>query len=231
MNQIRQKQEVSVKKAFTESVKILSSITNIFIIISGIVVACIFFYLSYFISTLIPQPDGSITLNFISVILRNIGLLSFVNILLKMVSEQSKNKISIIDFIYLKPLNILNYFVAEFIILIITVLGFVFFVIGSILVLSRLGLFVYLIIDENSSIFDSIGKSWILSQNQWPKIALMIILTIMINLVGFASLLIGLIFTIPITTLACAQLYKQLKTNYEQEQQSQEFKTSLATGK
>ncbi len=75
---------------------------------------------------------------------------------------------------------------------------------------ARLGLFYYVVIDQNAGVFASLAINWRLSRGHVATIILVYFLTIAINLAGLLMLFVGLVFTVPLTSLMLAVTYQAL---------------------
>lgn len=85
---------------------------------------------------------------------------------------------------------------------------------GSIVLIAylaaRLGFFYYVVIDQNAGVFSSLAINWRLSRGHVATIILVYFLTIAINLTGLLMFVVGLVFTVPLTSLMLAVTYQAL---------------------
>jgi hypothetical protein len=75
---------------------------------------------------------------------------------------------------------------------------------------ARLGLFYFVVIDQNAGVFSSLVLTWRLSRRHFATIILVYFLSLAINIAGFLMLLVGLIFTMPLSSLMLAVTYHGL---------------------
>ncbi|HKI16727.1 MAG TPA: hypothetical protein VKA15_02560 [Isosphaeraceae bacterium] len=86
--------------------------------------------------------------------------------------------------------------------------------VGSTLVIiylaARLGLFYFVVIDQNTGVIASLATTWRLCRRHLATIILVYFLGIAINLAGFLMLCVGLLFTMPLSSLMLAVTYQAL---------------------
>jgi hypothetical protein len=75
---------------------------------------------------------------------------------------------------------------------------------------ARLGLFYFVVIDQNAGVFSSLAITWRLCRRHVATIILVYFLGLAINIAGFLMLCIGLIFTMPLSSLMLAVTYQAL---------------------
>lgn len=90
-------------------------------------------------------------------------------------------------------------------------LGFALFILPGIYLALRFGLFQYAIVDRNLGIMESLRYSSALTANNRLSLFGMGILTTLIILAGALALVVGLIFAIPVVTLAIPLAYRFLQ--------------------
>jgi len=78
---------------------------------------------------------------------------------------------------------------------------------------ARLGLFYFVVFDQNAGVFSSLAITWRLCQRQVATIILIYFLGMAINLAGFLMLCVGLVFTFPLTSLMLAVTYHALTSS------------------
>jgi uncharacterized membrane protein len=74
----------------------------------------------------------------------------------------------------------------------------------------RLGLFIYVVIDQNAGVFSSLALAWQLCKGRMANLALVYLLVVTVNLAGFLMFCVGLIFTLPFCSLILAVTYRAL---------------------
>ena len=75
---------------------------------------------------------------------------------------------------------------------------------------ARLGLFYFVVIDQNAGVFSSLAITWRVCRRHVATIILVYFLGLAINLAGFLMLVVGLIFTMPLCSLMLAVTYQSL---------------------
>jgi len=100
-------------------------------------------------------------------------------------------------------------------------IGLIFLIIPGIIFGIKLGFFEYFIVDKKAEAMKSLRMSSELTKGvRWNLFIFWILLAI-INLVGAACLLIGLLVTIPTTMIAMAYVYRKLLAQIEAERNAQ----------
>ncbi len=74
----------------------------------------------------------------------------------------------------------------------------------------RFNYFKYLLIDTGINGMESMKKSWEITEQAFLQIAYFLSVVFLINIIGFFLLFVGLIVTIPATSIASAHFYRQL---------------------
>jgi hypothetical protein len=76
--------------------------------------------------------------------------------------------------------------------------------------MARLGLFYFVVIDQNAGVFASLAITWRLCHRHVATVILVYFLGLAINLAGFLTLVVGLVFTLPLSSLMLAVTYQAL---------------------
>lgn len=76
----------------------------------------------------------------------------------------------------------------------------------------RLQFFSYFIIDQGSGPIEALKKSWTATRGQYWRLILFYLATMGLNILGAFALLVGLLWTIPTTSIATASVYRKLST-------------------
>jgi len=105
-----------------------------------------------------------------------------------------------------------RYLFASFLYGLITLLGFVLLIVPGIILLIRLGFFDYLIVDKNSTIIESLKRSWEITRGNTWNLFLLYFLFALINILGVLALIFGLFWSIPTTMVAEAFVYRKLSS-------------------
>ncbi len=95
---------------------------------------------------------------------------------------------------------------------VLVVVGLIVFIIPGIYIALRLSQACFLVIDQKLQGIDALKKSWAMTQGHAMQLLLLAIAFALINMVGAVALLIGLLVTIPTTTIAMAFVYRKLST-------------------
>jgi len=91
-----------------------------------------------------------------------------------------------------------------------TVIGLILFIVPGIIVGIMFGFAIYLVIDKGLAPFDALRESARLTKgNRW-KLFVLGLAVLGINILGFCLVLVGLLATMPITTLAVIHAYRIL---------------------
>ncbi len=88
--------------------------------------------------------------------------------------------------------------------------GFILLILPGVYFAVKLQFVNYFIVDKNMGPIEAIQASWNMTKGNWWNLFLMDILLGLINIGGAILLGIGLLWTIPTTTLATAHVYKKL---------------------
>jgi uncharacterized membrane protein len=92
----------------------------------------------------------------------------------------------------------------------VVVIGCAAFAVLALYQLARLAQFYYLVIDQNCGVFDSIRLSWQWTQNRAGIIVVIYLLQLVLVIAGFLALCVGLIFTMPLSSLLLVVTYLAL---------------------
>ena len=106
-----------------------------------------------------------------------------------------------------------KFFAGELLSAIATFLGFILFIIPGIIIFIRLYFVNLLIIDERFGPIQAIKKSWRMTQGQFWNLFLFGLVLLGLNILGALALLIGLLWTIPTTSIAAAYVYRKLSAS------------------
>lgn len=88
--------------------------------------------------------------------------------------------------------------------------GFILLIIPGIYFSVKLQFVQYLIVDEGLGPIEAIQKSWKITEGSFWNLLLLDIILGVINVLGILALLIGLLWTIPTTSIATAYVYRKL---------------------
>lgn len=104
-----------------------------------------------------------------------------------------------------------NYFLGLIIVSVITIVGLVLLIIPGIIWAIKYCFVPYLIIDQNLSPMEALKKSGEMTEGNKLNIFIFGIAAFVINLIGILAFGVGLLITGPVTVLAFAKVYDQLK--------------------
>lgn len=109
-------------------------------------------------------------------------------------------------------LSFVKYEITSWMLMVIVLVGLILLVIPGLLFSLMFAQALNLIIDKNSGIFQSLGESRKLMKGNWGVYSLLITVTVGINLLGALLLGLGLLVTIPLTTIMIAKAYTVLQS-------------------
>ena len=95
--------------------------------------------------------------------------------------------------------------------------GLICLIVPGIILMVRLQFFLYLIVDRNFGIMESLKKSFAMTKGQTGELFLFGLLCLLINLGGLICLFIGLLVTVPTTLLAQAFVFQKLLATVTEE--------------
>ncbi|MDO8583497.1 MAG: DUF975 family protein [bacterium] len=134
--------------------------------------------------------------------------LGFLYIVLKFVDGEKAEFSDL--FSQFKPRLLLNYFLAGLIGALITIGGFLLFIIPGMIVAIRYSLSGFVLVDKNTGPLQSLSTSWKITKGNFWKLCLFGLTLIGINLLGLLALVVGLLVTMPLSMLAVAYAYRKL---------------------
>lgn len=105
---------------------------------------------------------------------------------------------------------VLNYVIATFVLGILTILGFLLFIAPGIYIIIRCGFSFYFIVDQDMGPIESIKASFRHTEGLALYIFLFYLLLFAVNLGGLLACGVGLLITMPLSTIACACLFRNL---------------------
>jgi len=108
-----------------------------------------------------------------------------------------------------------RYFIAYMIYMIIVLFGLIFLIVPGIILAVRYCFYAYYLIDKDYGPIKALAESSALTQGKRWEIFVFLIFLGAINLLGFLFFFVGLIFTLPITALAVAYVFRKLSEEKE----------------
>ena len=112
--------------------------------------------------------------------------------------------------LYMSYPKLLNFLVASIVYGFVVVLGLILFVIPGIYLIIRYQFYTYYILDKNASAIDSLHMSADMTRGNILNLFLLSIIIVFINILGAILLFVGLLFTIPMSMMVYAYLYRKL---------------------
>ena len=103
-----------------------------------------------------------------------------------------------------------HYLIASAIVSLVVALGLVLLIVPGIVLAVMFMFYAYFIIDKKMKAFDALKQSMALTKGYRMQLFGILALLILMNIAGAIALLVGLLVTIPITSLAVAHMYRQL---------------------
>ena len=111
------------------------------------------------------------------------------------------------DFFQIDIMQFFNYLAALILCSVSILLGFLFFVIPGIYLLTRLIFVQYFVIDKKISFDAAIKRSWKITKGNEINLLAFLFAMLIIFILGFLAIVIGVVVAIPITQLSTAKLY------------------------
>jgi len=90
-------------------------------------------------------------------------------------------------------------------------MGLVLLIVPGVIMLLRLWFVGFVLVDERTGPIDAIQRSWDITRGHTLDLLVFFIVLVGLNLLGAACLVIGLLVTLPISGLALAHVYRELK--------------------
>lgn len=179
-----------------------------FLIPLVLVVVAVQIIFNYLSGQLNPNNDAnlSMVLSLLSWVVSSLLTIGQLKIILKFVDGQKPSFSEL--FIYYKLL--LNYIVGSLVFGLIVAVGFILLIIPGIILSIRLGFYNYYIVDKNMGPFEALKASWAVTKGISWNLFLLGLLLGLINIAGALALVVGLLVTVPLTTLAHAYVYRKV---------------------
>lgn len=173
--------------------------------------------LTFFVLAVVPQiyfmmraPDPPTTkaqvISFVITMVQLFLSLGFTKIMLLLVQDEFVRVADMFNNFRI----FLSYFIASFLYGIAVTLGILLLVVPGIFVAIRFQFFPYFIIEERTSSFVALKKSYDLTQNLTLELFLYGVAVVILNILGILIFGVGIVFTYPLTTMATAVIYRSL---------------------
>lgn len=111
------------------------------------------------------------------------------------------------DFFQIDIMQFFNYLAALILCSVSILLGFLFFVIPGVYLMTRFIFVQYFVIDKNISFDAAIKRSWKITKGNEINLLSFLFAMVIIFVLGFLAFVIGVVVAIPITQLSTAKLY------------------------
>ena len=111
------------------------------------------------------------------------------------------------DFFQIDIMQFFNYLAALILCSVSILLGFLFFVIPGVYLMTRFIFVQYFVIDKNISFDAAIKRSWKITKGNEINLLAFLFAMLIIFILGFLAFVIGVVVAIPITQLSTAKLY------------------------
>ena len=176
---------------------------------AGLLVVLIFIYSipNILESVFSKQAVPSIIISILFFILNLIISMGLIKISLKFVD---KEKAGLSNLFYTK--SILPFFLTTLLSGVITLIGFILLIVPGIIIGTRLQFAPYLVIDKGLGPIEALKKSWKMTEGVTWNLILLGLLSVWVNIAGILVFVIGLVITVPATTIAKAYVYRKLSS-------------------
>ncbi len=120
-------------------------------------------------------------------------------------------KFEIAEMFYCRGEQFLNYIVATILYLLAVLAGLILLIVPGIILIIRMGLYGYLIVDKKMGIIDSLKESMRLTKGNALNLFLFWFVLLGVLILGFLAIIVGLLVAIPVTLLAYVFVYRYLE--------------------
>jgi uncharacterized membrane protein len=171
----------------------------------------IFFLISFLLQAAQDRVINNVFLTIIIYVINGVVAtflqMGFVNSTLLITSHKKPR----LNQLYANGHHFISWIVACFLISLIVTVGFILFIFPGFYLLARFSLFPFFILDKNMGPLEAMGASLKASKGKcWPLFVLFLC-TLLLNILGCLLLGIGLLITVPLSTLVWASAYKTLR--------------------
>jgi len=109
-----------------------------------------------------------------------------------------------------EPIVVFKVFVANIICILLTVLGLMLLIVPGIIVLLRLSMTTYIIVDKNLGAWESVKKSWKLTKGHSWKLLSLGLISILLAIAGLLPVGLGLLIVLPLLYIVGAIFYRKI---------------------
>ena len=106
-----------------------------------------------------------------------------------------------------------KFLVAELLTSTIVVIGFVLLIVPGLIAVMTLIFVPYIVIDKEPNPIEALKESMRITKGSRWEIALLVLMIAGLNILGALAILVGLLVTVPLTTLALVHAYRTLEAN------------------
>jgi uncharacterized membrane protein len=145
-------------------------------------------------------------LSFAVGIIVEMGLLTFV-----LRAHDSIESLSFSDL--WNPQSFLSYLLAQIVVGIAVILGFVLLIVPGIIVALGLLFTPYIVLDQKKGPIEALKMSWAMTKGHRWRLFLLMCSIVLLNILGMLLLFVGLIVTAPVSMLALAHTYRLLSNS------------------
>ena len=103
-----------------------------------------------------------------------------------------------------------RYFLASLLYSVIVAVGLVLLIVPGVIFSVRYAFYGYAVVEQNAGPREALAQSAAATRGAWWTVSLFGLVTILVNILGALLLGIGLLVTVPVTTLAAAWVYRKL---------------------
>jgi uncharacterized membrane protein len=158
------------------------------------------------------QPGGfQFLMGLLSVALQAVLTLGVTYIALRLVSGQSAE----FGDLFARVSLVLNYLIAGFLLGIIVAVGLLLLIVPGLIFAAKLSFFPYFVVDDGAGPIHALQRSWSLTNGVTFKVLVFGLVLLLINFVGLLALGLGLLVTYPVSYLAHAHVYRELREQAE----------------
>ena len=155
------------------------------------------------------MPMLSFVVNLCGTLVNMVITLGMIKIGLKIYAGE---KFEISEMFYYRREQLLNYIVASILYFLAVLAGLILLIVPGIILIIRMGLYSYLIVDKKMGIIDSLKESMRLTKGNTLDLFLFWFILLGILLLGFLALIVGILVAIPVTLLAYVFIYRYLES-------------------
>ncbi len=173
----------------------------------GILIGSLLVLIVLFAATSALEEKLPVIGSLVSLAVQTIISMGFVKILLNIVDGKPAR----FSDLYTTYRPFWKYLILSILYGVIIFVGLLLLIVPGLILAVSLGFGMYLIIDKQLGPIEALQRSWAISAGVRLKLLGLGIISILINMAGALLLGVGLLVTIPLTTIAFVQIYRQLE--------------------